>query len=289
MLIAGLGLVVLVAVMLIVSSPVHRAFYLGIPEDRDAARRFEMPPLPALARQVKMAAAIVVPVSVKRRVLEPGSDGNIVVPVTDEMPPRLPATGVPSGWDVKEFTGRADVELVKGDHGPAIRLRSVATSFALFRDVVVDVEQTPILSWSWKAVKLPARGDVRHSTTDDQAVQLYVVFPRWPAPRTTSEVIGYVWDTTAAAGTTVTSSKASNVKIVVVESGPARVGSWLRYQRNLYDDYVALFNTKPPRAGMIAVMTDANDTGSTAEALMGPVMFAPRTADARKATTFMLR
>ena len=280
------GLVVLVALVILVSSPTHRAFYLGIGAERLPTRPFPLPPLPGLMRT---DVPVMAPVAVKRRMLSPDADGKLLVPVADEIPSRLPAPGVPKGWEVKEFAGKADVELVRAEGGAAIRLRSDATSFLLYRDVVVDVERAPMLSWSWKAVRLPSRGDVRHGPTDDQAAQLYVVFPRWPAATLNSDVVGYVWDTTAPVGSVVTSAKAPNVKIIVVESGTAQVGSWVHYQRNVHDDYVTLFKTRPPRVGMVAFMTDANDTSSTGEAWMGEVQFAPRALDGRKSPTSMLR
>jgi hypothetical protein len=130
-----------------------------------------------------------------------------------------------------------------------------------------------MLAWSWKVLRLPAEGDVRDGKRDDQAAQVYVVFPRWPSPRTQSDVIGYVWDTTAPVGTTLVSPKAPNVRIIVVESGPARLGAWQRERRNVAADYEALFRRRAPRVGTIAVMIDANDTGGAAEALLGDLMF----------------
>ena len=257
-------------------SPVHRAFYFGARAERMSSRAFALPALPGLPRVDRSAIAVVTPVAVKRRMLEPDADGRMIIPVADEIPVRLPFPGVPKGWGLKEFAGKAEVELVRGEADTAIRFRSDGTSFALYRDVVVNVEAAPMLSWSWKVVRLPAHGDVRQTATDDQAAQLSVVFPRWPAPRTSSDVVGYVWDTTAPAGTIVTSSKAPNVRIIVVESGPARLGAWQHYQRNVHDDYVALCKMQPPRAGLVALMTDANDTASTAEAFVGEIVFAPR-------------
>ena len=93
----------------------------------------------------------------------------------------------------------------RGQRGLAVQLRSVRSSFALHRDLVVSLEEFPILTWSWKVDRLPTDGDVRQASRDDQAAQVYVVFPHWPAPRTQSEVIGYVWDTTTPVGTTLTS------------------------------------------------------------------------------------
>lgn len=195
------------------------------------------------------------------------------VPVTDVVPGRLPAEGVPQGWEVREFSGRATLGLVRAEPGVVLRLRSEQTSFALYRDVIVDLREYPVLSWQWKVTRLPKHGDVRHEPTDDQAAQVYVVFPRWPSPRTRSDVIGYVWDTTAPAGTRLVSPKAPNVRIIVAESGSRALGQWQRQRRNVHDDYVALFGRRPPRVGTIAVMIDTNDTGGTAEALIGNLEF----------------
>jgi len=115
---------------------------------------------------------------------------------------------------------------------------------------------------------------VRAAARDDQAAQVYVVFPRWPSPRTNSDVIGYVWDTTAPVGTTVPSPKAPNVRIIVVASGATGLGAWQHYQRNVDEDYRALFGRRPPRVGTIAFMIDTNDTGTIAEATMGQIVFA---------------
>ena len=122
------------------------------------------------------------------------------MPVADRVPPELPAEGIPAGWGLMEFAGRASVELVRAEAGMALQLRSSGASFALYRDVIVDLKEFPLLTWSWKVVRLPAAGDVRQSATDDEAAQVYVVFPRWPAPLTSSDVVGYVWDSRAPVG-----------------------------------------------------------------------------------------
>ena len=276
------GLVVAAVMLAIVASPRHRGLYLGrtVPaatlEARELMRRMAGRPAPAV-------------IATRRQVLVPDAEG-LKVPMSDEPPARVPVEGVPSGWEVREFTGRADVELVRGERALAVRLRSARTSFALHRDLVVSLDEFPVLAWSWKIARLPAGADVRDGRRDDQAAQVYVVFPRWPAPRTHSDVIGYVWDTTAPVGTTLTSPKASNVKIIVVESGPARLGSWQRQRRNVAADYQTLFRRLPPRVGAIALMIDANDTGTTAEATIGDLIFLrAEPAERLKTPTSMLR
>ena len=269
-------MLVLVA-LVVLASPRHRTFYLGdaaAPGD-DRAPGLDLPSLPGAPAVLPVGAAARGPVAAiptRRQVLAADADG-LKIPVSDDPPFRLPADGVPSGWELREFAGRAQVELVRGEGGLALHLRSERASFALYRDVVVSLDEFPMLAWSWKVTRLPAGGDVRAAARDDQAAQVYVVFPRWPSPRTNSDVIGYVWDTTAPVGTRVPSPRAPNVRIIVVASGATGLGAWYHYQRNVAEDYRALFGRRPPRVGAIALMIDTNDTGTVAEATMGRLLF----------------
>jgi hypothetical protein len=242
---------------ILLASPRHRALYFGEPPVAAAP--------PAAPSQVVGAVGGRLPYA--------DAAGRLRVRIADREPPRLPAEGVPAGWMVKEFAGPPAVELVRVDGRVAARLRSERGSFALHRDVVVELRDFPFLSWTWRAAKLPAGGDVRDPGRDDQGAQVYVVFPRWPAPRTASDVIGYVWDSRAPAGTRLSNPRADNVRVVVVESGPARLNEWIAYERNVAADYVALFGRRPPRVGKVAIMVDANDTRGEAEAFFGDLVF----------------
>ena len=277
-----LALAVLAGVVVLLASPRHRTLYLGWATSSGA------PANPgAGGRPAAVAAA---PSLVRGRLpAVPDTESRIHVRVADTVPFRLPAEGVPPGWTTKEFVGRASVELVRDENRLALRLRSEQSSFALYRDVVVDLREFPFLSWSWKVVQLPDGGDIRERARDDQAAQLYVIFPRWPSPLRSSDVLGYVWDTRAPVGTRLTSTQASNVKVIVVASGSAQRGVWRVEQRAVVQDYVALFGRQPPRVGRVAVMIDTNDTRGAAEALVGDIAFARERSESMEIPTSMLR
>jgi DUF3047 family protein len=246
------------AATVLVSNPAHRAFYLGAPpvRVRDAAppSAFARPDASVVAAAVHSAERAQIEVRVAAMAAG--------------------ATGAPAGWSIREFTGHADVAVVKADGRVALRLRTNRSSFALYHDVLVDLADAPLFTWSWKVLRLPAGGDVRQPGRDDQAAQVYVVFPRWPSPMTRSDVLGYVWDTAAPVGTRVVNPRAPNVRVLVVESGPAQVGTWQRYQRNVAADYAAMFGRQPPRVGHVAVMSDSDDTRTETEALIASLAFA---------------
>jgi len=253
----------------VAASPRHRAFYRG---DTPVSATPETSATGAARGPLGLTrSAIVATTRAQASVI--ARDGRLEVPLADPVPWTLPADGTPAGWTLKEFVGQADVELRRTEGRLALRLRSDKSSFLLYRDVIVDLAETPNLTWSWKVMRLPAAGDARTPKKDDQAAQLYVVFPRWPSPVTKSDVIGYLWDTSAPVDSRLTSAKAENVKLIVVESGRQNVGTWRRFERNVLDDYVALFNRKPPRVGKIALMIDSNDTRSDAESFVASLAF----------------
>lgn len=276
---ALLACAALAVVGVLLSSPRHRQLYSRLVAPPSAPVPDAPPPLPdrtpgqtpppspgtADGLSTKSAPATATP--------RAGAADRVVVKVADTVPPTLPSPDLPSGWTLKEFVGPARVEVVREDSSLAFRLVSEGSSFALSRDVVLDVKLFPILRWRWKVVKLPTGGDARERARDDQAAQVYLVFPRWPSPRTNSDVIGYVWDTHAPPGAKLTSPQSANVKVVVLQSGGERMGQWVEEERNIYRDYVELFNREPPRVGKVALMVDSNDTQSQAEAFVEDLLF----------------
>ena len=285
-------LALLVSAIAVWSTPRLRGSYLGqgtaSRDERAGGALARSPSRPAAGASTAAASAGAGGAPGKRLPLL-DAEGRIRLRVADRVPSRLPVEGIPAGWTAKEFAGRASVELVRDETRLALRLRSERSSFALYRDVVVDLKEFPFLSWSWKVIRLPAEGDVRERASDDQAAQLYVIFPRWPSPVKNSDVIGYVWDSRAPVGTRVTSTKAGNVKIIVVASGRNPRETWRVEQRHVAQDYAALFGRQPPRVGQVAVMIDTNDTRGVAEALIGDLVFARRPAESMESPTSMLR
>ena len=262
----------------LLANPRHRAFYFGTGEAAfPSAPTFALPTPAGLGRATATSspvARVVTAALPAVRVPTSDSEGRVRVPVVDVVPGHLPISGTPLGWELKEFAGSASVELVRSEGRVALRLRSEHTSFALHRDVVLDVRQHPMLAWSWKVVRLPTAGDVRDPARNDQAAQVYVIFPRWPSPQTASDIVGYIWDSQAPVGTTLSHPRLPNVRIIVVESGSAKLDTWQRHVRNVAEDYRALFGRQPPRMGKVALMIDTNDTRGEAEALFGDLVFA---------------
>jgi hypothetical protein len=181
------------------------------------------------------------------------------------------SAGIPTGWQLKEKSGKADLSVVKDDGATALRLRSRDTSFSLQKEVRIDLRQYPLLTWKWKVTSLPAGGDFRKSGTDDQAAQLFVAFSK-------TRAIVYIWDTTAPQGTTGNAAAPffMSIKAVVIRSGAADTGKWITESRNVYDDYKKLFGEEPGPVGGMRIQINSQHTGTSAESYFADVAFEKR-------------
>jgi len=201
--------------------------------------------------------------------------GRVVV-IEDWMTYAISQRGIPSGWKGEAFGQRADYDFTieqRGD-GRVLHLESQNEHSTIARDITgkVNLKETPILEWTWKATVLPAGGDLRRKEATDMAAQLYVVWPRFPA-LLRSRIIGYVWDAATPATTIVKSQKTGTVTFVVMRSGSEDLGKWVTERRNVAEDYAKIFGEFPDDPSAITISIDSNDTHSTAESFMGPIVF----------------
>ena len=204
--------------------------------------------------------------------------GRVVV-IEDWMTDAASRRGIPSGWIGEAFGRRADYDFTieqRGD-GRVLHLESRNDHSTIARDITgrVNLKETPILEWTWKATVLPAGGDLRRKETTDMAAQLYVIWPRFPA-LLRSRIIGYVWDAATPATTIVKSQKTGTVTFVVMRSGLGDLGKWVTERRNVAEDYAKIFGEFPDDPSAITISIDSNDTHSMAESFMGPIVFRSR-------------
>ncbi len=198
-----------------------------------------------------------------------------VVVVEDWSKVPLGTKGIPSDWKGQQWGSPAyDITVVDDSGTRAVHLKSKNESSTISKEVKgkVDLKNTPILEWSWKAVVLPKGGNSCAKATDDQAVQVYVTWPRFPE-QVRSQIIGYVWDTSQPVGTICRSEKTGMVTYVVVRSGAADLGRWHTERRNVRDDFRKIYGGDPDNPGAVSISIDSNDTNSGSESFVGPIYF----------------
>jgi len=182
--------------------------------------------------------------------------------------------GVPNGWRTQSWGNpKYEFEVVGESPTRVLHLVSNGDSSTINKDIKIDCKDYSVLQWRWKLVELPKGGDARKKATDDQALQIYVTFPRFPnAVR--SRIIGYIWDTTAPAGTIVKSQKTALVTYVVMRSGDADIGKWITETRNVCEDYKKIYGEEPEeKVEVLSIGIDSDDTRSRAECYVGEILF----------------
>ena len=189
-----------------------------------------------------------------------------------------PATNIPCNW----FQNRKDVSmftLPRENDNYFLRVATSGGCTTIGRGYAYSTARYPLLSWRWRVYKLPEGGNEYRRETNDSGAGVYVVFK---GNLKLNHVLKYVWSTTLPVGTTTPSPFNPRTKFIVLQSGISRAGAWVRETVNVYDDYRRLFGREPPAVEAIAILTDADNTRSTATAdyddfaISGPVKVSRR-------------
>jgi hypothetical protein len=127
-----------------------------------------------------------------------------------------------------------------------------------------DLEAYPVLVWSWRPREFPKGSDERESKTNDSALAVYMLVPysRVRGPK----AVKYVWSEKVPVGTRLDSNTGLTQVRVLRSGAPEKKGEWVEERVNARDDYRKFFDVKEtPKPAGIAVLTDADDTSSTAQ------------------------
>ncbi len=176
---------------------------------------------------------------------------------------------LPDGWRIKVVHGNPDASVIHDGQGGVLHLKSRSSSYSIEHALDVDPAQFPYLTWKWKVTDLPRGGDLRNTSTDDQAAQLIVAF----ADR---RILDYIWDSTAPVNTVQSVSVIPFVHVFafVCHSGPADLNRWIPEVRNVSADYERVFGHKPTqRVKGIRIQINSQHTGTSAESYFSDVAF----------------
>ena len=166
------------------------------------------------------------------------------------------------GWETKTFKGETDYRIVEDDGQKVLQAKSQAAASGLVFETEYEPTVYPVLSWRWKIDHILTKGDSRTRSGDDYAARIYVVFPHWFFPMT--RTINYIWANRLPKGSSQLSPFTSNDMMIAVESGDEKAGQWISVRRNIIEDYRRAFGEDPPNVGVIAIMTDTDQTGESA-------------------------
>ena len=204
-----------------------------------------------------------------------------------------PGTGLPEGWKpltFKKISKLTTYELVKNGEHVVVKATSDASASGLTKEVKIDPREFPVVRWRWKVDNLLKASDATRKDGDDYPARLYITFEYNPERVSVGKklkykagrilfgdipigAINYVWERKAPVGAIIDNAYTDFVKMVVVESGPQKIGVWTDESRNIYEDYKKAFGEEPPLINGVAIMSDTDNTKERVIAYYGDIVF----------------
>jgi hypothetical protein len=200
---------------------------------------------------------------------------------------------LPEGWKpltFKKIPAQTKYEIINDGGVTVIKASSEASASGLTKEVRINPREYPIVRWRWKIDNLLKNSDVSRKEGDDYPARLYVTFEYDPDKVSLSRklkykagraifgdipiaALNYIWETKTPVGTIVENAFTDFAQMVVVESGPQKVGLWTDEERNIYEDYKRAFGEEPPMINGVAIMSDTDNTKGRAMAYYGDIIF----------------
>ncbi|MCA1798241.1 MAG: DUF3047 domain-containing protein [Xanthomonadaceae bacterium] len=173
------------------------------------------------------------------------------------------------GWTPQVFNAETDYRLVERDRETVLEARCDNAASALVHTRRIDLRETPILRWRWRVEGFPDAADETTRAGDDFGARVYVVKRHRLLPWRT-RAINYVWTARVPRGSDWANPYAAQARMVAMRSGP---GAWHTEEVNVREDFLRFHGMDVDTIDGIAIMTDCDDTGGTAHALYGDIIF----------------
>lgn len=164
-----------------------------------------------------------------------------------------------SGWYTTSAKGNPEdvYTIAKEENNQFFHADSFDTYAHAYKKKGWTLSYYPILSWKWRVIKHPL-GAKPATKPSDSAVSVYVVFRKsWIPLR--FQTLKYVW----AASGDVNHVKRSDGKHpqvqIIIRSGDAQLGEWVREEINIEEDYKKYFDAKKAKNPIaFGVLTDTD-------------------------------
>ena len=147
------------------------------------------------------------------------------------------------------------------------------------------------LHFSWKVPTLIAKADMTQRETEDAPVRVVLAFDGDRSKLSAKDsmlselsraltgeempyaTLMYVWGNQPEVNSVIINPRTDRIRKMVVESGPRNLDQWMEYERDIRSDYKKAFGEEPGALIGIGIMTDTDNTQSTANAWYGPLTF----------------
>jgi hypothetical protein len=169
----------------------------------------------------------------------------------------------PAGWKARKDSGREVYQVAEAEGIRFLRAVAKGVGIQAGRETKGwSLDARPVLAWSWRPRQFPKGADEREPAGNDSALAVYMLVEH--SRVTGPKAVKYIWSERVPAGTRLTSNNGLT-QARVLRTGAPNGDGWTEERVNVLEDFQKSFEEKgaPTPAG-IAVLTDADDTRSTA-------------------------
>ena len=177
------------------------------------------------------------------------------------------------GWQHKSFQGETQYRLQALDGVTVLTADSHAAASGLFKQQVIDLDQTPFLNWSWRIGKRLSGLNEQSKVGDDYAARVYVVVKGGLAFWQT-RAINYVWAGNTQKDSVWANAFAGDHAMMLALRGPeAPLNIWQTEKRDIRADFKQLLGQNIQSIDAVAIMTDTDNSGGQVSAAYGDIWF----------------
>jgi len=171
---------------------------------------------------------------------------------------------LPADWKVRKDSGKEAYKVAEESGLRFLRATANELGVQAAKEYEWDLAAYPVLVWSWRPLEFPKGADERNSKTNDSVLAVYMLVPysRVRGPK----AVKYVWSEKVPGGTRLDSNMGLTQVRVLRSGAPEKKGEWVEEHVNVLEDYKKYFDAKEaPKPAGIAVLTDSDDTNSSAQ------------------------
>ena len=201
---------------------------------------------------------------------------------------------IPGEWEhyrITPATPRTEYRLAATREGIALEALADRSASGFYRRIRIDPKRHPIIEWRWNVTQPVLGADPRIPSREDSPARLVISFHGEVTRLDFEErltlrlykaltgqtlpyaMLMYIWASAVPPETVIPNVHTGKIQMIVVESDEARLGGWVRFRRNVLEDYRRVFGEEPWDIVSVGVMTDSDDTSQQARCLYGDITF----------------
>ena len=177
-----------------------------------------------------------------------------------------------ANWQTQVFKGETRYAIDDHSGRRALFAESRGTASGRYREIRIDLNQTPWLNWSWRVDQVLNGINERSKAGDDYPARVYVVVSGGAVFWNTRSLV-YVWSSYQPVGATWDNAFTRNARVMALRSGTGETGRWVSEKRNIRADFRQLFGEDIDAIDAVALMTDTDNSGQSAAAWYGDIYF----------------